>query len=290
MAPADDELSAWMALARIAGEGRGGRWWRLARGLGAARAVLAADEGALRAAGLNDAGVAALRGFSGWEDLLRTRARCRELGIAIIAIDDRRYPQLLREIDDPPLLLYCLGQLPAADTPAVAVVGSRRASRYGLRVAGQLGRQLAKRGITVVSGLASGVDAAVHRGALESGAGIAVLAGGLDRVTPRSNRALARSLQQRGALISEHPPGTPPLPARFPVRNRIITGTARATVVVEAAERSGSLVSARLAAEQGREVLAVPGNLDSPTSRGTNRLIRDGCAPLLVLEDLLTAS
>ncbi|RMF18629.1 MAG: DNA-protecting protein DprA [Deltaproteobacteria bacterium] len=278
-----------MALAHLAGEGRGGPWWRAAKELGGAPALLAAGEERLRAAGLSERGARSLARFSDWRRIEAQRDRCRRLGISIFPISHPQYPRLLREIADPPLVLYARGDLSVCRATVVAVVGTRRPTRYGLRTASLLGRELSAAGVVVASGLARGIDAAVHHALVPGGRGVAVLAGGLDRVSPRSNRRLAARLLEGGALLSEHPPGTAPLPGRFPVRNRIITGLAAATVVVEAAERSGSLVSARHAVEQGREVLAVPGNIDSPASQGTNRLIRDGCAPMLEIADVLAA-
>ncbi len=278
-----------MALAELAGEGRTGSWWQAARQLGGAVSLFQAPIEQLLAAGLNDRGARAVAGYANWRRLDELRRRCRSLGIDLHAISDPQYPALLREIGDPPLVLYARGDVSVCNGATVAVVGTRRPTRYGLRMASRLGRELSAAGVVVVSGLARGIDAAVHQAAVGEGCGVAVLAGGLDRVSPRSNRRLAARLLDRGALLSEHPPGTPPLPARFPVRNRIITGLCKVTVVVEAATRSGSLVSARHALDQGRELLAVPGNLDSPMSRGTNELIRDGCAPVLEIADVLSA-
>jgi len=285
-----DETAAWMALARLAGEGRTGPWWQATRQLGGAVSLFQASIEQLLAAGLNERGARAVAGYADWRRLHECQRRCRSLGIDLYAISDPQYPDLLREIADPPLVLYARGDVSVCNgTTTVAVVGTRRPTRYGLRVAARLGRELSAAGLVVVSGLARGIDAAVHQAVVGEGCGVAVLAGGLDRVSPRSNRRLAARLLDRGALLSEHAPGTPPLPGRFPVRNRIITGLSKGTVVVEAAERSGSLVSARHALDQGREVLAVPGNVDSPMSQGTNGLIRDGCAPMLEITDVLAA-
>ncbi len=274
-----------MALADL---GRRGTrvWAELAARLGSARAVFeAAPENLVAAAG--SAAACAVLEYDRWPALARCRRAAHDAEMAIATLASPEYPPSLRTIPDPPLILYYRGGNLAELQPAVAVVGSRRASRYGKRIATLLARELAAAGATVVSGLAVGVDTAAHEGALAAGRSAAVLAGGVDRIYPSRNASLARALIERGALLSEYPPGTPTLAYHFPIRNRIITGLAAVTVVVEAATRSGSLVSARLAIEQGREVFAVPGNIDSETSGGTNRLIRDGCAPLLDPADVL---
>ncbi|HEV2705221.1 MAG TPA: DNA-processing protein DprA [Pyrinomonadaceae bacterium] len=209
---------------------------------------------------------------------------CALDGAEVLTLDDGAYPTLLREIPDPPVVLYVRGHWrECMDAPCVALVGSRRASTYGQNVALLLARELASRGATVVSGLARGIDAAAHRGALEaSGRTLAVLGTGLDDVYPRDHRRLAEEILERGgALVSQFPLGTPPVPENFPYRNRIISGLSLGTVVVEAAENSGSLITARLAIEQNREVFAVPGNITSRNSFGTNYLIKSAGAKLV---------
>lgn len=201
---------------------------------------------------------------------------------------DPAYPASLRQIVDAPAVLWVSGDPAALGTTAVAVVGSRAASPYGIEVAERLGDELARAGITVLSGLARGCDAAAHRGALAGGGvTVAVLGCGPDVVYPAEHRDLADRVRAAGALVSELPPGTAPLAAHFPQRNRIISGLARVTVVVEAGEGSGALITAGTALDQGREVMAVPGPITSPQSVGANRLIRDGAAPLLEARDLL---
>ncbi|MFL6227245.1 MAG: DNA-processing protein DprA [Pyrinomonadaceae bacterium] len=210
--------------------------------------------------------------------------RVRELGADVLVLDDGTYPQLLREISDPPITLYVRGDWAACfDAPCVAVVGSRRCSTYGQNVATMLARDLASRGVCVVSGLARGIDAAAHRGALEAGGRtVAVLGTGVDEVYPRDHEKLADEILSRGgALVSQFPLGTPPIPENFPYRNRIISGLSLGTVLVEAAENSGSLITARLAMEQNREVFAVPGNVTSRNSFGTNYLIKGAGAKLV---------
>lgn len=286
MTTCDDEQLSWMALAELGRRGTA-LWYRLARSLGSASAVFSASPNTLADIGLSPRGISACRGYRGWNELGRRRDSCRRLGIDIADIGGRAYPRLLAEVADPPLVLYYRGCQPSALGVCLAIVGSRQASRYGLRTARRLARSVASAGVTVVSGLAMGIDAAAHCGSLEAGRGAAVMAGGLDHLYPASNRRLAERLLEKGCLISEYPPGVRSRPYHFPIRNRIITGIARATVIVEATLRSGSLVSARLALEQGREVRVVPGNIDAPTSRGTNDLLRDGCPPLLEADDIL---
>jgi DNA processing protein len=205
-------------------------------------------------------------------------------GAEVLALDDGAYPALLREIPDPPITLYVRGAWRAClEAPCVGVVGSRRASTYGQNVAQALARDLASRGLTVVSGLARGIDAAAHRGALEAGGRTAAVLGtGLDEVYPRDHRRLAEEILERGgALVTQFPLGTPPVAENFPYRNRIISGLSLGVVVVEASELSGSLITARLALEQGREVFAVPGNITSRNSFGTNFLIKGAGAKLV---------
>lgn len=216
-------------------------------------------------------------------------ARAQEHGAAIVTLADAAAPDLIRMLDLPPPAIYVQGAIP--DAPAVAVVGARRATRYGLDVAERFGHDLAAAGLTVVSGFAVGVDAAAHRGALAAPGGrtVAILGCGLDIDYPRGQRALARRIVAAGARLTEFPPGRPPLAHQFPVRNRLIAALARACVVIEAAPRSGSLVTARLALDAGREVLAVPGRIDDETALGTNQLIADGARPALDAADVLEA-
>jgi DNA processing protein len=196
------------------------------------------------------------------------------------------YPELLRHLADPPLGLFVRGALPAARM--VAIVGSRRATGYGRQVARMLGEEMGRAGVGVVSGMAIGIDTAAHEGALAGhGSTVAVWGTGPDQVYPNENRRLAEEIAGHGALVTEYPPGTPPRRHHFPERNRIIAGMARAVVIVEAAARSGALITARLAIEEGREVLAVPGSIFSELSLGPNALLRMGARPLLTPRDLL---
>jgi DNA processing protein len=215
-------------------------------------------------------------------------ARVARAGWRWVVPETHEFPPLLLGTADPPLGLFVSGQLPVA--PAVAVVGSRRATPYGLQVARLVGESLAEAGVVVVSGMARGVDAAAHRGALDrGGATVAVWGTGPDRVYPPEHRRLAEAIAATGALITEYPPGTPARRYHFPERNRLVAGLAAATVVVEAAEKSGALGTARVAMEEGREVFAVPGPIFSDRSVGPNTLLRLGATPLLTPADLFDA-
>ena len=211
-------------------------------------------------------------------------------GIQVIGWQDPRYPELLGTLDDQPPVVWLKGHAAALARPSVAIVGSRAASPYAVAVAERLACDLGVSGIAVVSGCARGVDAAAHRGALGGeGATIAVLGSGVDVIYPAEHAALAASIAEAGAVVSELPPGAPPRRHHFPQRNRLISGLARAVVVVEAGARSGSLITARCAAEQGREVLAVPGNVLSGRSAGAHALIRDGAGIVETADDILEA-
>jgi DNA processing protein len=200
------------------------------------------------------------------------------------------YPRLLADLHDPPALLHVRGDVDVLSQPAVAIVGARSCSAYGAQVGRSLAGELAAAGLVVVSGLARGIDAEAHRGALAvCGRTVAVLGCGIDRDYPRSHAELARRIRVDGAVVSEYPPGVEPAPWRFPARNRIIAGLCAATVVVEARERSGALITADFALELGRDVFAVPGEITSALSAGTNDLLRQGAAPLLTAADVLTA-
>lgn len=215
------------------------------------------------------------------------QARARQ--IEAIAYGQPAYPPALAAIPDPPPVLWVRGLARALSRPAVAVVGSRAASHYALDMAETLGAELASRGITVVSGLARGVDAAAHRGALSANVAepVAVLGSGVDIIYPPEHADLAAAIAGRGALVAEVPPGAPPLPAHFPQRNRIISGLSLAVVVVEAPERSGALITARCALEQGRDVMAVPGNALTGRNRGGHGLLKDGAKVVEVADDIV---
>lgn len=209
-------------------------------------------------------------------------------GHHVMVWSDADYPALLREIADPPVLLHVIGNRRALSNPQVAVVGSRNPSPMGRENAQAFAKSLARAGLTITSGLALGVDAAAHRGALAaSGVTIAVAGTGLDRVYPARHRDLAHEIVKHGALVSEFALGTPPLPENFPIRNRLISGLSLGTLVVEAALQSGSLITARLATEQGREVFAIPGSIHAPQARGCHALIRQGAKLVETAQDIL---
>lgn len=252
---------------------------KLTQSFGTPEFLYGAERDVLLSAGLPKRQTDALcdKDLSQAEHLLRV---CEEKKITIFTIEDSAYPDILREINDPPPVLYVRGTLPDFDqSPAIAVVGTRSCSAYGLRMAERFGAALAKAGFTIVSGMARGIDTAAHRGCLKAGGKtVAVLAGGVDICYPKGNEYLMGDIMISGAVISENPPRTANEGFRFPIRNRIITGLCAATLIVEAPARSGALISAKLAFEQGREVFAVPGALDVLGSVGCNQLIRDEVA------------
>lgn len=215
------------------------------------------------------------------------RQRAVTSGINVIAWHDPSFPSALLAISDAPPALWYRGSLDAFRAPAVAVVGSRAASAVARETAERLGADLAALGIVVVSGLARGVDSAAHRGALQTGRTIAVLGSGVDRIYPHEHTGLAAEIATNGLVISEYPPGTTPLAFHFPMRNRLISGLSRAVVVIEASEKSGSLITAACALEQGRDVMAVPGNVLSGRSRGAHALIRDGAKIVESADDIV---
>lgn len=214
------------------------------------------------------------------------RARLAHERLEFLPLHDPRYPSLLRDIPDPPPWLFVRGDPACLSGPSVAIVGSRRASHAGLRAATEIARLLAAAGYTVCSGLALGIDAAAHRGALHSGCTAAVLASGIDRASPLRHRGLLAEIEEQGCAVSELPPGTPPSRWQFPRRNRIISGLASATIIVEAALPSGSLHTATAALEQGREVLTLPWSIYHARGAGCLRLLRDGATPITALDEL----
>ncbi|MBN2149340.1 MAG: DNA-processing protein DprA [Anaerolineales bacterium] len=221
-------------------------------------------------------------------DLAKVWQHLQAQGISILTWEDDAYPRHLKEVDQPPPVLYLRGALLPEDEWAVAIVGTRRVTPYGRQVTEEIAATLARSGVTVVSGLARGVDAISHQAALNAGGRtIAVLGSGVDHIYPPENRRLAEQIITRGALLSDYAPGTPPDGPNFPPRNRIISGLSLAVVVVEAGQTSGALITASFAADQGRDVFAVPGNINATQSQGTNRLIRDGAHPLLSPQDVL---
>jgi DNA processing protein len=219
-------------------------------------------------------------------DFDREEKRLSDLNISVVTLADARYPRRLRDIYDPPPALFYLGEFPV-EGPSVGIVGSRRASAYGRSMATDMARELAAAGIEIVSGLARGIDGAAHTGALENGRTIAVLGCGLDIIYPREHRRLSRDICGAGAVVTEYPPGTPPRPLNFPARNRLISGLADGVVIVEASVKSGALITADFALEQGREVMAVPGSARSPSSAGCHKLLQQGAALVTGAGDVL---
>lgn len=257
---------------------------RLLEHFGSAEAVFEAPRRELALARLTPETIESIANRELHERAEREIENVRKLGGDILVLDDGVYPTLLRETYDPPVVLYVKGQWSESlEGPCVAIVGSRRCSTYGQNAALMLSRELAQRGVTIVSGLARGIDASAHRGALEAGGRtVGVMGTGLDQVYPRDHKKLAEEiLGNKGALVSQFPLGTPPVSENFPYRNRVISGLSLGVVVVEAAENSGSLITARLAMEQNREVFAVPGNITSRNSFGTNYLIKGAGAKLV---------
>jgi DNA processing protein len=284
---AGDDAADWLRLTLCAGAGAGAQRALLAA-FGLPARIFAAGRSALAAvvgAELADRLVAP-------PDTARidaARAWAAEPGNHLVTLADTSYPQALLGIADPPVLLYVKGDPRVLARPALAIVGARSATPQGIANAEAFARALGEAGLTIVSGLAVGIDAAAHRGALAHTAGttVAVIGTGADRVYPARHRALAHQIAARGAIVSEYPLGAPPLPQHFPRRNRLIAGLARGVLVVEAAVGSGSLITARLAADSGREVFAIPGSIHSPLARGCHRLIRDGAKLVETAEDVL---
>jgi DNA processing protein len=278
----------WLALCRVHGVGP-----RVARLLlerfGSAPAIFSASEAELSAAGIPRTTARNLRQFQNFAPLERELCDLVGLGGRLIVWADPDYPPNLAQLPDPPPVLYVRGQMPVGERDCVAVVGARAASEAGRHMARRLGLELAAKGIVVVSGLARGIDSEAHLGALEAhGRTIAVLGCGVDRIYPPEHSKLAQEMiAGGGALLSEFPLGSPPAPENFPVRNRIIAGLSLGVVVVEAAEHSGSLISARLALEQNRQVFAVPGSPLSGKARGSNRLLKEGARLVECVEDVI---
>ncbi len=266
----------WVALGRIEGLGvRSAQ--KLVEHFGSPEAVYSASISSLEAAGLARPVAQRIRAGAGQQEAENELTAAGKLGCQVIPFGSPEYPPLLKQIADPPLVLYVRGDASLLSRHAVAIVGTRRPSAYGSSVAHRLAADLGQRQLVIISGMARGVDSAAHRGALEvNGKTVAVFGCGVDIVYPRDNKRLAENILATGALVSEFPMGTSPQPENFPIRNRIISGLALGVVIVEAAEYSGSLITARLASEQDREVYAVPGNITSPQSFGPNLLIKQG--------------
>lgn len=282
----DDALNAWLRLSLTPGVGNT-RLLRLLTAFGSPEAVLSSGRGAL-AQHLSTAQIDALQAGPDAAELDAAQVWLTQPGNSLMTLADADYPKTLLEIADPPAVLYCKGRRALLNQPGLGVVGSRNATPQGTRDAEAFAHALSDAGLTIVSGLALGIDAAAHRGGLAgAGSSIAIVGTGLDRVYPARNKALAHQLVERGLIVSEFPLGTAPLPGHFPRRNRIISGLSRGVLVVEAAPDSGSLITARVAAEQGREVFAIPGSIHTPLSRGCHALIKQGAKLVESAADIL---
>jgi DNA processing protein len=241
------------------------------------QAIFRASASELEAAGASPAQARNLASGYSFDDAVEQQQKLLDLGVQLITIHDASYPQRLREIFDPPLLLFAIGRTELLSSHSVAIVGTRRPTPYGLAAAERLSADLAKAGLTIISGMARGIDTAAHKAALaEEGNTIAVLGCGVDVLYPVENRNLYQEIARRGLLVSEFPLGAPAYPQNFPIRNRIVSGVSVGVVIVEGAQHSGSAITAKLAMDQGREVFAVPGNITSKMSWGPNLLIKQG--------------
>jgi DNA processing protein len=278
----------WLALHLVPGLGAAG-FRKLVAAFGSPQhALLAGRKELQQVPGLRPEAINALAGDPSYLEADRELARIAQLGISLICFGDADYPALLANIFRPPMVLYCKGDPSVLSQAGLAVVGSRAATSYGLKIARDLSRQLAAKGLVIVSGLALGIDTAAHTGALSvGGKTVAVLGCGLDVPYPPSNGRLAEQIAANGVMVSEYPLGTRPDAFRFPARNRIISGLTRGVLVVEAAQRSGSLITARLALDEGREVFAIPGRVDSVKSAGTHRLLQEGAKLVGTIDDIL---
>lgn len=280
-------LADWLAFNRLPGVGQRGRLALLAQFDQPAR-LFAAGSGAWRAAGLGGKTLEALQGGPAALLTEDDRAWLAQADTEVLTWNDPDYPPLLREVPDAPVVLYLRGRRELLGSPMLGVVGSRSPTPSGAATAQAFAEHLSLAGLSIVSGLAAGIDAAAHRGALAgSGRTIAVMGTGPDRIYPRQHHELARQIAATGLLISDYPPGTPVRASQFPQRNRIISGLSYGVLVVEAALQSGSLITARLAAEQGREVFAIPGSIHSPLSRGPHKLLREGAKLVETAQDVL---
>ena len=280
----------WIGLNSVPGVGRI-TFRKLVQQFGSPEQVLTAPQNVLKETdGLSDKILAGIASQKWREQAEKELASAAQAGVAIITLDDDRFPENLRNTPDPPLYLYVRGSIEPDDKRAVAIVGTRTPTHYGRTVTQRFGYELASAGLTVVSGMARGVDTQAHQGALDAGGRtIAVLGCGIDRVYPPENRGLMHEISTKGAVVTEYPFGTRPEAGFFPARNRIISGLSRGTVIIEAAEDSGSLITAGDALKQGRKLFAVPGNVSAPNSRGPNNLIKQGAMLVEQPADVLNA-
>lgn len=283
-----ENLQDWLALNLVPGLGTSS-CKRLIDSFGGPRQVFKANTSELsKVPGIRKNAISEIAKKATYNKAEKEINRAQKENIAIITWDDPGYPELLKNIHNPPLLLYVKGSSAHLSSPAVAIVGARAATSYGQRVAENMAYQLAQRTLTIVSGLALGVDASAHNGSLKAGGQtVAVLGCGVDVIYPYQNCKLYEKISDNGTIISEYPLGTKPESFRFPARNRIISGLSLGVLVVEAAKRSGSLITAKLALEQGREVFAVPGMVDSAKSEGAHRLLQEGAKLVHSVDDVL---
>jgi DNA processing protein len=281
-----ETLAGWLRLTLVPGIG-GGTQRKLLAAFGLPEAVFSASRKSLSAA-IGDKAAGRLLDADTEAAVAAAMAWARQPGQGIVTLADPAYPRALLEIPDPPTLLYVLGRTDLLGRTALSIVGSRNPTPQGILNAEQFARALAETGLVIVSGLALGIDAAAHRGALSArGDTLAIVGTGIDRVYPARNRDLAHEIGARGTIVSEFPLGTPVIASNFPRRNRLISGMASGVLVVEASVESGSLITARLAGEQGREVFAIPGSIHSPQSRGCHRLIKEGAKLVETAQDVL---
>jgi DNA processing protein len=276
-----EEVLHWLALRMVPGLGTVGTL-KLLDKLKSPQAIFRASASELEATGMSPAQARNIASGCSFDDAIEQQHKLLQAGAQLISIHDSCYPRLLREIFDPPLILFAIGETALMDTHAMAIVGTRRPTPYGMAATERLSADLTKAGLTVVSGMARGIDTCAHQAALrEDGRTIAVLGCGVDILYPSSNRKLYEDIATRGLLVSEFPMGAPAFPQNFPIRNRIVSGLALGVLIVEGAQHSGSAITAKLAMDQGREVFAVPGNITSKMSWGPNLLIKEGGAKLV---------
>jgi DNA processing protein len=276
-----EEVLHWLALLMAPGVGTVGLL-RLLDKLKSPEAIFRASASELEATGISPGQARNIASGCSFEDAADQQQKLLDSGAELVSIQDARYPAPLREIFDPPLVLFAVGNTELMASHAISIVGTRRPTPYGLAAAERLSADLSRAGLTIVSGMARGIDTVAHQAALkQEGATVAILGCGVDILYPSSNRKLYDDIAQRGLLISEFPMGAPAFPQNFPIRNRIVSGLSLGVVIVEGAQHSGSGITARLAMDQGREVWAVPGNITSPMSWGPNLLIKSGGAKLV---------
>ena len=277
----------WLALHLVPGLGARNAL-KLIKSFGDPERVFHASLSELRSWGLRQAVAQAIHSGTSFEDAAEEARKVEGAGVEVVSFHDSRYPARLKEIFDPPILLYARGRVELLNTAGVAVVGARRPTPYGMAVSQKLSRELSEAGLTIVSGMARGIDSYAHRGALQArGTTIGVLGCGVDVVYPRENKKLAAEIVERGLLVSEFPMGATAFPQNFPIRNRVISGLSLGVMVVEAAQYSGSLITARLALDQGRDVYAIPGSIVSKPSWGANLLIKQGAKLIQESADVL---